>query len=119
MLSSRTRSSWTALIGLLAVLVAGLAFAAPATAADTDIKINEVESSGRTPGDWIGLVNTASTPVDISNFVLKDNDDTHTFTIPAGTTLAAGAFQAFDVEASFGLGSADSARLYTPGAATL
>jgi len=64
-------------------------------------------------------VNTGSGPVDLSSWVLKDNDDTHVFTIPAGTTLAAGTFQAFDVESAYGLGSADSARVFTPGAATL
>jgi hypothetical protein len=116
---SRARSSLIALFGLLAVVLAGLVLAGPATAANTDIKINEVESSGGTPGDWIELVNTGSAPVDLSNWVLKDNDDTHVFTIPAGTSLGAGAYRAFDVESSFGLGAADSARVYTPGAATL
>ena len=83
------------------------------------MKLYRSKSNGGTPGDWIELVNTGGGPVDLSNWVLKDNDDTHVFTIPAGTSLGAGAFQAFDVESSFGLGAADSARVYTPGAATL
>jgi len=76
------------------------------------IKINEIESSGGTPGDWIELTNTGALSVDISGFVLKDNDDTHVFTIPSGTTIAAGAYLALDVEVNYGLGGADAARLF-------
>ncbi|WP_218825698.1 lamin tail domain-containing protein [Streptosporangium subroseum] len=83
------------------------------------VKINEVESNGGTPGDWIELLNTGATPVDVSGWVLKDNDDTHAFTIAAGTTVAAGAFLALDVDPVFGLGAADSARLFLPDATTL
>ncbi|MFC0552054.1 lamin tail domain-containing protein [Planotetraspora thailandica] len=83
------------------------------------VKINEVESNGGTPGDWVELVNTGAVPVDVSGWVVKDNDDTHVFTIAAGTTVAAGAFLALDVEAAFGLGSADSARLYLADGTTL
>ena len=79
-----------------------------------NVKINEVESSGGTPGDWIELYNAGGAPADISGYILKDNDDTHSFAIPAGTTIAAGAAMAFDVEAAFGLGAADAARLFTP-----
>lgn len=80
------------------------------------VKINEVQSD---PGDLIELTNTGTDPVDISGYVLKDNDDTHSFAIPAGTTLAAGAYQSFDVNAAFGLGKGDSARLYLPDGLTL
>jgi hypothetical protein len=41
------------------------------------------------------------------------------FTIAFGTTMAAGAFLALDVDPVFGLGSADSARLYLPDGTTL
>lgn len=116
---SRTRTALVALTAVLTVLLGGLVLATAASAADADVRINEVESSGGVPGDWIELVNAGSASVDVSGFVLKDNDDTHVFTIPAGTTLAPGAFRAFDVEAGFGLGSADSARLYNAGASTL
>ncbi|MEP6619723.1 MAG: lamin tail domain-containing protein [bacterium] len=81
------------------------------------VKINEVESNGGTPGDWIELYNPSANPVDLSGFQLKDDNDAHIFTIPSGTTIAAGAFMAFDVEVSFGLGSADMARLFTPAGA--
>ncbi|WP_424637583.1 lamin tail domain-containing protein [Embleya sp. AB8] len=87
--------------------------------APTGVRINEVESSGGTPGDWIELVNTGSSTADLSRWVLKDNDDAHSYTIAAGTKLAPGAFLAFDVESAFGLGSADSARLFRPGGSTL
>ena len=80
------------------------------------VKINEVESNGGTPVDWIELYNPSGRAMDLSNFVLKDNDDTHSFAIPAGTTIGAGAFMTFDVDVTggFGLGAADAARLYTP-----
>jgi hypothetical protein len=83
------------------------------------VKINEVESNGGTPGDWIELINNGSSTVDLSGYILRDNDDTHTFTLPEGTTVAAGGYLAEDVEAAFGLGSADSARLFAPDGTTL
>ena len=58
--AARTRHVLTALIGLLAVLVAGFVLAAPANAADTDIKINEVSSN---PADFVELINTGVMPL--------------------------------------------------------
>ena len=78
------------------------------------VRINEVESNGGVPDDWIELYNAGATTADISGYILKDNDDTHSFPIPAGTTLAPGAVAAFDVAVNFGLGAADAARLFTP-----
>jgi hypothetical protein len=83
------------------------------------VKINEVESSGGTPGDWVELVNAGTATVDVSGWVVKDSDDTHVFTVPAGTVLAAGAFLALDVETAYGLGAADSARLFAADGVTL
>jgi hypothetical protein len=58
--------------------------------------------------------------VDISGWILKDDDDTRTDAIPAGTTLAPGAFYVFTAPAmSFGLGKADAARLFRPDGTTL
>ena len=49
------------------------------------IRINEVESSGGTPGDWVELYNPSSSAISLAGFGFKDNDDTHTlYTIPAG-----------------------------------
>jgi hypothetical protein len=83
------------------------------------VRINEVESNGGTPGDWIELTNTGATTADVSGWTLKDNDDTHAYVIAANTTIAAGGYLALDVESSFGLGSADSARLYAADGTTL
>ena len=54
------------------------------------VRINEVESQDGTPGDWVELTNTGSTTVDLGGYVLRDSEDDHTYTIPAGTTVAAG-----------------------------
>jgi hypothetical protein len=80
----------------------------------TDVRINEVESNGGTPGDWIELTNLGPDPADISGYTVLDNDDTHTpLVIPAGTVLAPGAYYVVEEAAlGFGLGSADSARLF-------
>lgn len=84
------------------------------------VKINEVESNGGTPGDWIELYNPSGRAIDLSGYVLKDNDDTHIYTINAGTTIAPGQFLAFDTDTTqggknnFGLGAADAARFFTP-----
>ncbi len=79
------------------------------------IRINEVESSGGVPGDWVELANVGPIPLDLSAWVLKDNDDTHAYVFPAGTTVAPGAYLVLE-EASFGfgLGSADSVRILDP-----
>jgi hypothetical protein len=88
-------------------------FSGPASAAAdySTIKINEVRSDGT---DTIELVNTGSAAVDISGLVLKDEKDVTPFTIPAGTTVDAGAFVVFANPTSFafGLGKGDSVRLF-------
>lgn len=93
----------------------------PVHRATADLRINEVESNGGTPVDWVELVNTGSTTVDAGGLRLKDNDDTRTLAIPAGTTVAPGAFLAVDVDVTggFGLGAADSARLFQADGTTL
>lgn len=80
---------------------------------DAKIVINEVESSGGVPGDWIELFNAGTRPVDVSGWALRDNDDTHNFLIATGSVIAPGAYLVVE-EASltFGLGGADSARLF-------
>ena len=83
------------------------------------LKINEVESSGGTPGDWVELINNGSAAMNIGGYIVKDNDDTHVFTIPPSTTVAPGGYYVADVEPTFGLGSADSARLFAPDGTTL
>jgi hypothetical protein len=84
------------------------------------VKINEVESSGGTPGDWIELYNPSGRAIDLSGYILKDSIDTHIYTIATGTTIAPGQFLAFDVDTTtggknnFGLGGNDMARFFTP-----
>ena len=77
------------------------------------VKVNEVESSGGVPGDWVELYNTGTFAVDLSGFIFRDGDDTHAYVLPAGTIVAAGGFVVLDeAQFGFGLGTADSARLF-------
>ncbi|WP_330334273.1 lamin tail domain-containing protein [Streptomyces sp. NBC_00536] len=105
-----------ALPGAPASASASISASAPAQSA---VRINEVESSGGSPGDWVELVNTGTVAVDLSGWIVKDNDDSHTYRISTGTSLAPGAFLALDVEASYGLGSSDAARLFLADGSTL
>ncbi len=82
------------------------------------VVVNEVESNGGVPGDWIELYNRGTTVVNLSGFVVKDNDDSRTTTLPAGTTIAAGGFLVIEeAQLGFGLGAADAARLFEPSGA--
>ncbi|ROQ41531.1 lamin tail-like protein [Frondihabitans sp. PhB188] len=90
------------------------------------VSINEVESNGGSPDDWVELTNIGASTVDISGYVFKDSDDTHSYVIPAGTTVAAGGFTVLDTTTAstpdgfdFGLGGADSARLFLADGSTL
>jgi hypothetical protein len=78
------------------------------------VVLNEVESSGGVPGDWVELFNAGAAPADVSGWKLLDNDDAHTaYVLPAGTTIAPGGSLLIE-EASFGFGfgAADTARLF-------
>ena len=95
---------------------------AGATGGGGIIKINEVESNGGTPDDWVELYNVGSAAIDISGYVFKDNDDTHSYVLPAGSIVAPGAYFVMDTGAAgfnFGLGAADSTRLYLPDGVTI
>ncbi len=78
--------------------------------------VNEVESNGGTPGDWIEIYNPTSAAVDISGWGFRDNDSTHVIAkVPAGTSIPArGFYIAEEAFLAFGLGAADDARLYNP-----
>jgi hypothetical protein len=85
----------------------------------TTVRINEVESNNGSPGDWVELYNFGTTAVSLTGWTFKDSDDTHVYTFPAGTSLAAGAFLVIEEAAfTFGLGDVDGARLYAAGATT-
>lgn len=80
-----------------------------------NIKINEIESNGGTPGDWIELFNAGTTPVNVGGFFVKDDDNSRTFQIAAGTTIAPGAYLVVEeAQFGFGLGQPDAARLFDP-----
>ena len=77
------------------------------------IRINEIESNQGMPGDWVELYNPGTSPVDLGGWLFRDNDDTHNYLIPAGTSIPAGGYFVLEEAAfGFGLGAAESARLY-------
>ena len=81
------------------------------------------------PDDWIELYNPESTVKDISNWKIKDDNDSHVFVIPEGTQVEANGYliivkdeadftTAFPGipyigELGFGFGGSDEVRLYT------
>lgn len=80
------------------------------------VRINEVESNGGTPGDWIELVNPTDRLLDISGIEVRDNDDSHSYTIPASTVIPAGGYLVLEeADFGFGLGGNDSVRLFEDG----
>lgn len=105
------------------VAAPAIAFAAPDTGR---LVISEAESSGGEPGDWIEFVNLGTAPFDASGHVVKDDKDGNTYTFPAGTIVAPGAYLVIDElqkngvgDFDFGLGKADSVRLFAPDGTTL
>ncbi len=77
------------------------------------VRINEVESDGGSPDDWIELVNPTGRILDVSGIVVKDEDDAHSYEIPAGTEIPAGGYLVIERDAlGFGLGGGDSVRLF-------
>ncbi|MEU7560729.1 lamin tail domain-containing protein [Streptomyces eurythermus] len=95
------------------LVAAGALTGVPAAhaAVTDDVRINEVTTTGGV-NDSIELYNKGAATVDVSGWVLKDNDKDHAYRIASGTTLAPGAYRAFDVSGKFGLGSEDEAGLY-------
>ena len=90
----------------------------PTVPGQATIKLNEVNSSGV---DFIELINTGTTAIDLGGWRVTDNDPTHVLVLPAGTTIGAGARLLIEGDTStaplrltFGLGSADAATLATP-----
>jgi hypothetical protein len=82
--------------------------------------INEVESNGGVPGDWVELYNAGTGAADLSGWIFKDSDDTHAYPIPVGTSVAPGGYFMLEEAAfGFGLGAADAARLYDASGTTL
>jgi len=91
-----------------------------------NLVINEAESSGGTPGDWIEFLNIGDEPVDVGGHVVKDDKDDNTYTFPEGTIVAPGEFLVIDElqkngagDFDFGLGKADAVRLFERDGTTL
>jgi hypothetical protein len=125
---SRVRLAVATATAACAVFAVGATSASALTTNLADIEINEVESNNdAVNGDWIELYNTGlavNDVVDLSGVILSDNDNSHRFVIPSGVQLAKKAWIAFRVDnpavsGNFGLGSADSARLFPAGTANL
>jgi hypothetical protein len=95
------------------------------------IVINEINyrsSETFKPNDWIELYNSKSTSIDVSNWEIKDDDDTHVFVIPEGTQIEGNGYLVLVKDASdfmsvfpnipylgelgFGLGRSDAVRLF-------
>ncbi|MEV6288687.1 lamin tail domain-containing protein [Kribbella sp. NPDC051770] len=113
MLRTHWRGKAACAAAALSVLALGLSGAAPAAAAEPGpVRINEIESNGGSPGDWVELVNTGTTAADVSGWVVKDNDNSHSYKVKSGTSIAPGGYLVLDVESSYGLGSDDEVRLY-------
>lgn len=85
-----------------------------------DIRINEVNSNVA-PGDWVEVTNVGTEPVDLAGVVMRDDNNTRTDALPAGTIVEPGGFLQLSegVHFFFGLGSADEFRLFEPGGLTL
>ncbi|WP_350352961.1 lamin tail domain-containing protein [Microbacterium sp. A8/3-1] len=77
------------------------------------VRINEVESDGGSPDDWVELVNPTTGTLDVSGIVVKDDDDAHAYAIPAGSSIPAGGYLVIEREQlGFGLGGGDAVRLF-------
>ena len=77
------------------------------------VRINEVESDGGSPDDWVELVNPTDATLDVSGVVVKDDDDAHAYAIPAGTSIGAGGYLVIErAQLGFGLGAGDAVRLF-------
>src|SRR5688500_978812 len=93
----------------LALIVPLIATAGSASAA---VVMNEVESDGAS--DYVELFNTGVETGDLSGYQIDDNTDGNRFTIANGATIPGGGYYVAYVEIDVSLGSADSARFYSP-----
>jgi LPXTG-motif cell wall-anchored protein len=84
--------------------------------ATSTIAVNEVSSDDPDGGeDWVELVNTGTVAVDVSGWLLRDDDDLSNLSITPGTVIEPGAYLVVETnvtDAGFGLGKADMIRLY-------
>jgi hypothetical protein len=70
--------------------------APPANLGNTDVVINEVKTASTTSGDpFIELINTSSSTVDLSNWMIVVDDE---YIIPSGTSIDPGGFYLLPVD---------------------
>ncbi|MFF2274600.1 lamin tail domain-containing protein [Agromyces sp. NPDC058126] len=110
-----------AMLAALAVAASGLAVAATpslATAAEAGVVVNEIVYDDVVAGavDAIELFNAGASSVDVSGWQVFDDKREESGVIPAGTSLAAGAFLVLEKDGSplgfpFGLGKGDTVTL--------
>ncbi|MGB4847862.1 MAG: lamin tail domain-containing protein, partial [Saprospiraceae bacterium] len=55
-------------------------------------EINYHSADAADAGDWLEIKNQLDIPVDLSGWSIRDDDDTHQFTVPDGTVLSAGKY---------------------------
>jgi hypothetical protein len=86
-----------------------------------NVKINEIESNGGSPADWIEIINTGASTADLSGLKVRDSDTGHTmYSIPASTTLAAGAVLVIEqAQLGWELDNADSVTLFATDGTTV
>jgi len=91
-------------------------------------EINYSSSVAFNAGDWIELYNPKTASIDISNWQIKDDNNTHVFVIPEGTQIEGNGFLVIVKDAAafsnvfpntpylgelgFGFGGSDAVRLY-------
>ena len=92
-------------------------------------EINYKSSDDFDAGDWVELYNPNTTSVDLSGWQLKDDDDSHVYSMPTGTQIEAGGYVVlvkntsdfagvfpnitnYIGEIDFGFGNSDAVRLY-------
>ncbi|MDO5534051.1 MAG: lamin tail domain-containing protein [Propionibacteriaceae bacterium] len=115
-----------ALLGITALVGAGTVLS-PITpvahAAATDVTINEIVTNDAVLPDSIELLNTGTEAVDVSGWIVKDDNDARTDALPAGTVIAPGEYLVLSQDGtpgfSFGLGNGDAARIFLPDGTTL
>ena len=111
----------TAVCALSAAVL--LATSPAAVGVESGIRINEVESSGGTPGDWIEFYNASGAAVDLSGYTVQDDNDDNSYTFPDGTVVEPGAYLVIDElidgagDFDYGLGGTDRVRLSDPSGA--
>ena len=76
------------------------------------VVLNEIQSNPKeNENDWVELANPTSEKIDISNFIIKDNNDDNIYKVKDGTTIEPYGYIVIS-DLGFGLGKDDSVRLY-------